>query len=357
MMEIKVVKPGKLFIAGEYSIVENGRKALITSVDRFITVTIKKASFSSVESFKDERLSFQRKNGELLFDNENEKWGFIRSSIKVAEEYLSFLVDEFQDYEIRIQSQMDDKSGKKYGLGSSASVTVAVIDAIFKFYNINLEKIKLFKLACLATLENSPNNSCGDIAAISFRDFVYYRNFDHEFIKDKKETLNIYELVNSQWPQLEIKVLEFPETWSFMVGWTQMPASSSDLVKIIRNNSQKDSFYREFQNKSDEYVDRIVRTIEEKDFDSFKLYLEKTRQNLIELSNKYNSEIETKELETLTCIALNLGYASKFSGAGGGDCGIAINDDHKKDNLLIDKWEKNKIKYLDINIFIGEKNV
>lgn len=356
-MEIKIKKPGKLFIAGEYSVVESGRKAIITSVDKFISVSIFKDTFSSVESFKCDRLKFYWNNKRLHFDDNSQKWSVIRSAIETAHSYLLFLIDEFDNLKLKIQSQMDDKSGKKYGIGSSASVTVAVIDAIFKYYKINLEKIQLFKLSSLATLANSPNNSCGDVAAISYSNFIYYRNFDHKYINDKKKKMNIYELVEIQWPLLEIIALEFPKNWTFMVGWTQKPAISSQLVKKIRDNKSKKSYYLNFQNKSDECVDNIVEAIKDKNFDLFKISIEEARKNLLELSNVYKSEIEIKKLKELTNIAKKMGYASKFSGAGGGDCGIAISENDKYYNTLIDNWAKNNINYLDINIYIGEDNV
>ncbi len=38
MIELSV--PGKLFIAGEYAVVEPGHPAIIVAVDQFITVTV-----------------------------------------------------------------------------------------------------------------------------------------------------------------------------------------------------------------------------------------------------------------------------------------------------------------------------
>ena len=41
MIELSV--PGKLFIAGEYAVVEPGHPAIIVAVDQFITVTVEEA--------------------------------------------------------------------------------------------------------------------------------------------------------------------------------------------------------------------------------------------------------------------------------------------------------------------------
>lgn len=40
---IEVSAPGKLYIAGEYAVVEPGHPAIIVAVDQFITVTIEAA--------------------------------------------------------------------------------------------------------------------------------------------------------------------------------------------------------------------------------------------------------------------------------------------------------------------------
>ena len=37
---IEVSAPGKLYIAGEYAVVETGHPAVIAAVDQFVTVTV-----------------------------------------------------------------------------------------------------------------------------------------------------------------------------------------------------------------------------------------------------------------------------------------------------------------------------
>lgn len=48
MIEISV--PGKLFIAGEYAVVEPGHPAIIVAVDQFINVTIEGARKTAVSN-------------------------------------------------------------------------------------------------------------------------------------------------------------------------------------------------------------------------------------------------------------------------------------------------------------------
>ena len=48
MIELSV--PGKLFIAGEYAVVEPGHPAIIVAVDQFITVTVEEARKTAASS-------------------------------------------------------------------------------------------------------------------------------------------------------------------------------------------------------------------------------------------------------------------------------------------------------------------
>lgn len=352
MMKVEVKRPGKLYIAGEYSIVEAGRKSIVTAIDSFIFLRLEEAKNGVIESFNGERVSFTRE-GRVTLSSEDTKWAAVASAMNIAEDYLSNEVENFSNYYIKIESQMEDESGKKFGLGSSASVTVAMIDAICKFYGQCLDPLILFKLASLAVLENSPNNSCGDVAAVSFEDLVYYRSFNRKKIIQLRDSYSVFDLVNQDWPLLDIKRIGLQNEWDFSVGWTGKPASSFDLVNRIKDNKKGDKFYQEFLDKSDICVDSIVESIEKDDFKTFKKSMDNARENLVSLGKEFDSDIETRELRTLSDIAVKLGYASKLSGAGGGDCGIAIADNTFNKELMIEKWEDNNIKFLNLDIYRG----
>ena len=61
---IEVSAPGKLYIAGEYAVVEVGHPAIIVAVDQFITVTINQAVGTKGISFRNRyrRLPYNQKN-------------------------------------------------------------------------------------------------------------------------------------------------------------------------------------------------------------------------------------------------------------------------------------------------------
>ena len=66
------LSPGKLFIAGEYAVVEPGHPAIIVAVDQFINVTIEGAPQNgSIQSaqYSTCRIRWTRRNGELVLDH------------------------------------------------------------------------------------------------------------------------------------------------------------------------------------------------------------------------------------------------------------------------------------------------
>lgn len=88
MIEISV--PGKLFIAGEYAVVEPGHPAIIVAVDQFINVTIegarKNGSIQSAQ-YSDLPIRWTRRNGELVLDHRENPFHYILAAIRLTEKY------------------------------------------------------------------------------------------------------------------------------------------------------------------------------------------------------------------------------------------------------------------------------
>ena len=69
MVDVQVKTPGKLYVAGEYAVVEPGYSAIVTSVDSFIHLSLKEAqtAFGTIysEGFTMEPVCFVRKDGQI----------------------------------------------------------------------------------------------------------------------------------------------------------------------------------------------------------------------------------------------------------------------------------------------------
>src|SRR5699024_11798407 len=81
-------------------------------------------------------------------------------------------------------SELEDTGGRKFGLGSSAAVTVAMIAALDEFYTLGLTQLERFKLALLATIAVSPRASGGDLAASTFGGWIRYTSPDRSALAE-----------------------------------------------------------------------------------------------------------------------------------------------------------------------------
>lgn len=88
MIELSV--PGKLFIAGEYAVVEPGHPAIIVAVDQFITVNVEEARKNgSIQSaqYSDLPIRWTRRKGELVLDHRDNPFHYILAAIRLTEKY------------------------------------------------------------------------------------------------------------------------------------------------------------------------------------------------------------------------------------------------------------------------------
>ena len=81
-----------------------------------------------------------------------------------------------------------------------------------------------------------------------------------------------------------------------------------------------------------------------------RLLLRENRKQLQDLSTSSQNNLETKELGILADIAEKYGCAGKFSGAGGGDCGIAVSFDAEKSKKIKGAWKRKGIIPLKVKI-------
>ncbi len=157
--------PGKLYIAGEYAVVENGYPAILVALNQFVTCSIKVSPADTgriiSEQYHENSLLWRRQGDKMVVDQRDNPFAYILSAISVTEEYARSLDRQLQIYDIYIDSQLDSANGKKYGLGSSAAVTVATVKALCLFYDLPVDKDKLFKLAAIAHFAVQGNGSLG----------------------------------------------------------------------------------------------------------------------------------------------------------------------------------------------------
>ena len=221
-----------------------------------------------------------------------------------------------------------EREGKKFGLGSSGSVVVLVIKAMLAFYDRPAERYLLFKLASAVLLKRGDNGSMGDIACIVSEDLVLYQSFDREKVADWLEKEDFQAVLARDWG-FSIESVEPGLEFDFLVGWTKEVAVSSHMVKQIKNHMDAS-----FLQASKETVANLVKALEVGQEETIIDLLEQASQLLEGLS----SDIYTPSLRQLKNASRGLKAVAKSSGAGGGDCGIALSFDQDSTTLLKKRW-------------------
>ena len=309
---------GKLYWAGEYAILEPGQLALIKAIPIYMTAEIKASNNYRLYS---DMFSY---SVDLRPDS---SYALIQETVALVEEYLTAQGVELQPFSLDIRGKME-REGKKFGLGSSGSVVVLVIKAMLAFYERLADRELLFKLASAVLLKRGDNGSMGDIACIVSEDLVLYQSFDREKVADWLEKEDLQAVLARDWG-FSIRSVEPALKFDFLVGWTKEVAVSSHMVKQIKDNMNSS-----FLQASKETVANLVKALEVGQEETIIDLLEQASQLLEGLS----SDIYTPSLRQLKNASRDLKAIAKSSGAGGGDCGIALSFYQDSTTLLKKRW-------------------
>ena len=327
--------PGKLFIAGEYAVVEAGEPAVLVAVDRFLYVRLH------------ERVSPDDAAGAASSTH-------VSAALATIDELRRERGLPERFFEIETKSELDEADGRKFGLGSSAAVTVATIDALNRLYELGLTAHERFRLALLATIEVSPKASGGDLAASTFGGWLRYSSPDRDALRAHRLAHGVTSALQSDaWQACSIKRLPTPQNLSLLVGWTGSPASTESLVGKAGEGDASSA--QAFLTRSRGFVDAFCLALTSapapgSDEAAFAA-VRHARTLLQRLGEDRGIVIETAALSELCTIAERYGAAAKSSGAGGGDCGIALAGLDSDIASILREWEQHGITPLDLQVF------
>ena len=350
---ITVKAPGKLYIAGEYAVVEPGCPAILVGLNRYVYATIEDSLGQGTIASKqyNQVLNWMRNGTELSLKQDIKPFEYILSAIRIVEQYAHESGTKLKLYHLSIDSELDSSDGKKYGLGSSAAVTVVTVKALCNYYHLAVTQNDIFKLAALAHFAVQGNGSLGDVAASVFGGWISYYSFDRQWLLEASQHFSLTELLQKDWPGLKITPLPIPNNLKLLIGWTGSPASTSKLIdKVNPSKEERHQKYRAFIHESTQCVEKIIQAFKTKNLAEIQQGLRKNRQLLADLHQITGVEIETSALKYLIESAEKFGGAAKTSGAGGGDCGIVIIDKKKPIATLLELWQNHHILPLDLKV-------
>lgn len=318
---------GKLYIAGEYSVLTPNQSAIIKNIDIFMQAEIK---FSEKYSIYSDMYDYS-----VTLEEDDENYSLITETVKTVNEYLQLKGVDIQPFDMKITGKME-KNGKKYGIGSSGSVTVLTVKVMAKLYSYNISSEELFKLSSYVLLKGGDNGSMGDIACISYGSPVMYTSFDRNLIKEKMKNSSLVEIMNLEWGY-KIEKIHCPEKYEFLVGWTGIPSISGKMIIEVKN-----SINRDFLEQSEKIVQNLKNGIEKGN----KTIISENVEENSKLLKMLHEKIYSRKLLELVESAEGLDICAKSSGAGGGDCGIAISFNRNDTEKLLERWESRGIELL-----------
>ena len=269
-MKTVVSAPGKLMLLGEHAVVY-GYPCLVTAVSSRVKVEIEMMSSGiKIEAPQVKDISFVEESLKLFKEKFKFKGGL---SIKTHSEFSS-----------------------QYGFGSSSAVTVATLYGLSQLFKLNLSKREIFDLGLEITLRIQKVGSGFDIAAATFGKTLY-------FITGGKK----------------IEVVPIDEL-PLVVGYSGVKASTPKIVNQIKERliKEKAKIFSIF-NKIGKIVEAGKQSLLTKNYQELGFLMNENHRLLKELG------VSTAKLDKMCEAAIKAGaYGAKLSGAGGGDCMIAL---------------------------------
>ena len=315
---IAVKTCGKLYWAGEYAILEPGQLALIKAIPIYMRAEI---AFSDSYHIYSDMFDF------AVDLTPNPAYSLIQETIALVGDFLAVRGQALQPFSLEVRGKME-REGKKFGLGSSGSVVVLVVKALLALHDITVDQELLFKLASAVLLKRGDNGSMGDLACIVTEDLVLYQSFDRQKVAAWLEEENLAIVLERDWG-FSISQVQPALGCDFLVGWTKEVAVSSQMIQQIKQNIDQN-----FLASSKATVATLVEALEQGNAEKIIKQVEVASQLLEGLS----PDIYTPSLRQLKEASQDLRAVAKSSGAGGGDCGIALSFDVQSTETIKNRW-------------------
>lgn len=311
MTTVTTSAPGKLFLLGEYAVLE-GAPALLAAVDARVAVTVGDATDGcwhlavpglATPRLATPRLAIERltlgPNGVIPDDTDDRTTEALRvfDAVRSCVADVGVLPDAL---DVTIDSTAFSLGGRKLGLGSSAAVAVALTSALGIAHGLGLDSSALFALAATAHRHAQRGaGSGGDVAASVYGGLLSY--------------------TTGTTPES----LGWPEGLVALAVVTGDGASTTDLMSRVGAYARRDpSAYRTDIRRLAELAGQARDTLGSPA--DFLALASSYFDALVELDDHAHAGIVTQRHRELRAVAASAGGVFKTSGAGGGDLGLAF---------------------------------
>ncbi len=289
MPQVTASAPGKLMLTGGYAVV-HGEPCLVTAVDQRLSVTVKKNGIDVMHIFApDLGLEAYSKTIQDLGNKELPK------AVRFIEMlYKRFLSRYPQQEGINVVTKSSFSAA--FGFGSSSAVTVAFAKALTSLYEIPLTDTELFELCYQSVLDVQGVGSGYDIAAAIWGGLLVY-----EAPAKRVERVRV----------------ELP---SIVVGYTGVKADTPTLIHMVNSQLQKKpAETKQIFTEVGQVTEQLAAQLKENNWEEAGRLLTHHQQLMNQL------KVSSTELDTLINASLQAGaMGATLSGAGGGDCMIAM---------------------------------
>ncbi|MBI3955229.1 hypothetical protein HY338_02190, partial [Candidatus Gottesmanbacteria bacterium] len=276
-MQITVSTPGKIILSGEHTVVY-GFPAILTAINRRLYVTVRSSGKSD------------RRADDIKIINANIKDDrLVRKSIEVFRE--NFKIDKLLPLEMKISTDIPPNRG----LGSSASLSSAVIGALMKGILNIWNPLKINELSFIVEKNQHANPSGADNTIVTFGGLIWYRK-EFDFLK------SIWSLPISQY--------KFPP-FIFIDSGSPVETTGEMVEKLgILYQKQKKKMEEIFYSQETE-TKKMLMALKQNNLKDLQESIEKTETNLekMEVVGPYVKNIINK--------IRDIGGVAKVSGGGG----------------------------------------
>ncbi len=326
--------PGKLVILGEYAVLTGGEPGVVAAVDRGVRVDLfpqrPGCSRARTDAWWTPTLGAQQPR----------PGGVVDAALQTVTSYLQTMGMALSPFSLSIRSDLDRRHGK-YGLGSSAAVAVAVVAAVLASaapQALEGDRLVLFKLAAQAHFGAQGGGSGIDVAAAVYGGWTWYASPGPAWMTSAA-TAPPSMVVGGAWPHLDIRGLSAPAADHLLVGFSGTSITTGPRVARVQGwQSAHPAAFRRFLRRSRTTVQSFVQHWEGGQVEASIANLASSRRLLCALGDDVGLVMEGPAARRMHHLAARQGGVAKPSGAGGGDCSVALLPNRGAWAAVMESW-------------------